>query len=216
MTQDLNRITVRSLIGTADVADAHDIAGQLLGGALLYRFISEPTRWSADWSLTPPPDDAFEVRWFNDRGELRWVRGGDEGGDDGGDDGGEDHARGGRVAVLLIGDHTEISTSSSTASALVEVGSERRDVEVVERHYRCWGTTEQVRTVDTAGFIATLFESRIGSLDLPVEQNPVGGAPVEIVAWELLDQDPEGNVRVVDEVLRAIRPVPCDHEEEET
>lgn len=195
MTYDPLQIRRRCLTANADALGATEWASRLLGGsntnAPIYRFISRPQSWSADWSSTPPPDNAFEIRWFNAHGEVRWVR----------------STAGGRIAVVLVGD---------SATSLETEGLDEREparlIAALQRHYRCWGNTISANSGGAGGFTATLFESRIGSLRLPVESAPERETPVEIVAWELLDQDDSGNVRVVDEILRAIRPVGVEHE----
>jgi CRISPR-associated protein (TIGR03984 family) len=159
---------------------AHEIAEQVLGSDTIC-FLSSPRYWAARWASTVSPgfgeeQHVFEARWFNENGEVRWMRTPD----------------GGRLATLSFDDRIHAD------GGLLMV--DPRPVSVLERKYRCWGT---VREFDSVHRVATLHDRRIGQLLMPVETAKTEDS-LSIVALEMVGRDGNGNMQVFDEILQAI------------
>ena len=78
----------------------------------------------------------------------------------------------------------------------------------LKRNYVCWGNITAVERLDggSSKYKVTMQAERTGTFSMPLlaETEPQPGNLLTIVAWEILKDVGDGNIRVVDEVLRSI------------
>lgn len=134
------------------------------------------------------PADAFELRCFSGRGELRWL-----------------HESGGRGAAVLVTADEALAGSASEAGfvplpSVTCCGS-------IEHDYVLWGTATG-RTV--APGWCEVAEPRIGSLRVPIEGLPERGHAAIAAVEHLRIEDEHGNVGVADELLVGLRALPTE------
>ena len=84
-----------------------------------------------------------------------------------------------------------------------------REPDHLERTYVCWGTITDVKESPPNGsrkFVVTMAAERTGTFSMPLvaDTELQTGSCLKIVAWELLEDVGDGNIRVVNEVLRSI------------
>jgi hypothetical protein len=170
-------VTWRRATRPGSLTEATEEATALLGTAV--GFVSTPTTW-ASVQLGELSDElaggAYEVRWFGDAGEVRWLRRGD----------------GGAIAIVEVRTDDPEGDAWSSADALI-------------RRYRCWGQVRSVDPDGRHAVIgeARIAPQRM-ALSAGHEAPSVGDV-LTIEALELLSADADGNTYVLDEVLWSVR-----------
>lgn len=188
MSPKFTTIEIHSHTFTSSLEVTHEIAGSLLGEQAVV-FLVSPRSWAAHWMTnnllerTPAVEEVFEARWFNESGEIRWVRQGSSG----------------RGAVMTSKDFDALPPIAAQLEFPHAVAPKK--FRVIERVYRCWG---QVASFDADAGIAFVNDARIGTLSLPAMGQPKVTDHLYIHARELVGAVSEGNMRVVDELLTSV------------